>query len=929
MLLLPMVLSAFTRWQVAESENFRLVYPRGYEDQARHAVSWLETERENINTLTGWDPGKVWVVIEDVGMGVNGFANPVGSEIHLFTTPPWGLDISTRDWMRSVGVHEYTHISSIQPVYGLPRILKFLFGPWVLPNALVPGWMIEGVTVYYESQVEPYEGRLEAGFFDANLLTRTSQGMFPKRWEMDGSLTQFPGGAIYAYGGPFFEWLVDEKGPQTVSRFYARNGRNLPYFFMDGAARKSFGERFPQLLSDWKAATYERALAFVPADSAARRLSDTGWYVSNLTSDGERIYYVRSRYLKPAAMYVKGYTEIIALDPETGEEEVILRPNTSVQMLRVHDGVLYYTTATYRRGFANTYNQGFGEVYELRSYDLSTGREEKIYEGRIRAFEYLPSGSFLLSVDKPTQFGSDLIIVNTEGKIESLVGTGGLLVAEIVFSGDGELYVVARRQGEHWDIYKEISGYLLSKWKNLTSTPWAETGLSINQDGDLLYSANPDGTNGRVGIYLYDPSEQAIEKVRAPSYAVLPVMVGNQIIFTSLNPSGYDLYSVPLETSSAEFFSLPPDTAGVTVWQGKTITYDKGFISRSSLRPYLSLFRPWARIPYVWPSFDDAWNLTNLDMGVFLLGADVVGENSYQANVSYDAVTNTNTVDFGWINQRFAPLTLNLDYSHNPMWDTLGQFVGYNYRIYPSFNYPLYYHSGRGLNVIRWGEGFRTTGETLQDRTLVSNISLSFSWPFWRIGIAASHQWESPIFSANERSWLLTRAAATTDLAGGFLLADVSTFADLSAQLPVGYTHSASIRGYAEIETADPVFATATLEYRHRLLKMRFGLWNPNVFFEDLYVNVFTDAAFDTQELLGASAGLELSPEVHLFWGNFRIAPVVGVSLNLEGKINPHGGVSTSLPVEILRSRKDAAGFAADPWPVTLSSTKAELLEPH
>jgi hypothetical protein len=619
----------------------------------------------------------------------------------------------------------------------------------------------------------------------------------------------------------------------------------------------------------------------------------------------------------------------MALDPETGEEEVILRPNTSVKMLRVHDGVLYYTAYTSQRGFANTANNAFGELYQLRSYDLSTGREEKIYEGRIRAFEHLPSGSFLLSVDHPTKPWSELIVVNTEGGIELLVGTGGLLVGEIVISSNGEVYAVARRQGEHWDIYKAISGYLLSKWKNLTNTPWAETGLSINQDGDLLYSANPDGTDGRVGIYLYDPSEQAIEKVRAPSYAVLPVMVGNQIIFTSLNPSGYDLYSVPLETSSAEFSSLPPDTAGVTVWRGKIITYDKGFISRSSLSPYLSLFRPWARIPYVWPSFNDAWDLTNLDMGIFLLGADVLGENFYQANVSCDAVTNTNTVDFAWGNQRFAPLRLNLDYSHNPMWDTEGQFLGYYYRIYPSFNYPLYYRSGRGLNVIRWGEGFRTTGETLQNRTLVSNLGISFSWPFWRIGIAASHQWSSPIFSANERSWLFTRAAAVFDLAGGLLLADVFTFADLSAQLPVGYTHSAPIRGYAEIETADPVFSTATLEYRHRLLKMRFGLWNPNVFFEDLYVNVFTDAAFDSRNLLGASVGLELSPEIHLSWGFLRLAPIFGVSLNIDRKIKPHFGVWTALPISLLNPRKDAVEFAADPWLLTLNSTEAELSEPH
>ena len=612
-------------------------------------------------------------------------------------------------------------------------------------------------------------------------------------------------------------------------------------------------------------------------------------------------------------MYVKGYTEIMALDPETGEEEVILRPNTLVQSLRVHDGVLYYTTATYRRGFANTANNAFGELYQLRSFDLTTGRSKKLYTGRIRAFDRLPDGSFLLSLDRTPGFGSALLRITPGGGEPEKLWEGDTLVGEIVIRGDGSAFFSAREQGENWDLWRYSADN--KSWEQLTRTEHSESSLRLDQEGNLLYAANPKGPQGPVGVYVLDTETMTHQVFDAPSYALNPVLIGEELFFLGLNQEGYDVYSVPARLSLADMPSRPPLSRGLTFWDKRTPTYSGGFKTRSRLRPYLSLLRPWARIPYVWPSFDDAWNLTNLDMGIFLLGADVLGENSYQADISYDAVTNTNTVDFGWVNQRFAPLNLNLDYSHNPMWDTLGQFLGYHYRIYPSFNYPIYYRPGRGLNVIRWGEGFLVTGDSLQNRFLVSNISLSFSWPFWGLGLAASHQWSSPIFSANERSWLFTRSAATSDLAGGLLLADVFTFADLSAQLPVGYTHSAPIRGYAEIETTDPVFATATLEYRHRLLKMRFGIWNPNVFFEYLYVTVFTDAAFGSQYLLGASAGIELSPEIHLLWGSIRIAPIVGISYNLEGEVNYHFGASTSLPFDVMRKRQDAAEFAADPWP--------------
>ena len=902
--LLPILLTAATRWRALESDNFRIVYPEGYEDQAKHAASWVETEREKINTFTGWDPGKVWLVIEDIGMGVNGFANPVGEDIHLFATPPSGFDLSTRDWMRTVGVHEYVHIASIQPVYGFPKILNILFGPWVLPNALVPGWMIEGATVYYESQVEPYEGRLEEGFFEANLLTRTSHGAFPKEWEMNGSITQFPGGSsIYAYGGPFFEWMVEDKGADKVSEFYRINGASFPAFFIDRSARKSFGDRFPYLLHDWKQVTYERASSWLSADSAARRLTDKGWYIDDITTDGQRVYYVRTSIKKRAALNSSWYVDIVAADPETGKEEVILRPNTSVQMLRVHDGVLYYTATTIKRGFPNTDHNGFGELAELRSHDLSTGKKQKLFTGRLRAFDRLPDGSFLISIDRTPKFGSALIKMSPHG--EEKLWEGELLIGEIVVSDEGQVFYAAREQGENWDIYK----FSPNSWERVTATVWSESGLSFDPRGNLLYSANPYGPQGKVGLYRLDKETGTIQMFDAPSYATSPFVVGEELIFASLNPQGYDLYSVEAKSSPAAFPKEP-------LQEKSQLAYEGEFERRSRLRPYLSLLRTWARIPYVWPTFDERWNLTNLDAGIFLLGADVLGENSYESAVSYDILTNTNQVDFHWSNQGYAPLSLNLDYSHNPMWDTLDQFLGYNYRIYPSFSYPIYYRPGRGLNVIRWGEGILVEGVSFEHRALLSNISTSLSWYHYQIGFALSHFWESPVFSSYESSWLFTRGAGVVDLARGMLIADISTNIDLSAEGFDIYGYEGPIRGYHDdtLLTIQRIFATATLEFRHRLLKMRFGIWNPNIFFEDLYVNLFTDAAFNSQNLLGASAGLELSPEIHFFWGFVRVAPIIGLSYNLEGEINFHGGVSTALPFEIFYKRKDAVQFAAEPW---------------
>lgn len=926
-LLVPMMMFAVVRWRVLESENFRLVYPEGYSETAREAVTWMEAERDNINELTGWEPRKTWVVIEDPGMNVNGWANPVANETHLFVTQPVGGDLTTRNWMRHVGVHEFVHISSIQPVYGITKFLNVLLGPWVLPNAAVPGWMIEGVTVYYESQVEPYEGRLESGFYDANLLTRAAQGSFPRTWEMDGSILSFPWGHIYAYGGPFFEWVVENKGVETISQFYRRNGRNFPLFFLDGAARKTIGDRFPTMLADWKADVIAQSASFSPADiwaesdPHARKLTGDGWYVDNLVTDGELVYYTRTRYFKPAAMYVDGYTEVIALDLETGEEQVLLRPNTSVLEIKVHEGVLFYTPLTYRPGFANTYQFSLGSLYELRSYAIETGHEDKFYTGRIRSFGCVSDGSFLISLDRTPEFGSRLIQLDPIlGEEPFELYSGDLLIGEIVISDRGARYYSARYQGHQWDVYKFSSSD--QTWTNLTNTPWGEVNLSLDTDGNLLYAANPHGTAGEIGLYTLDIENNITSRFEAPSYGLYPVRVGDDLAFASINPAGYDIYSAPAQTSPASLPEVP--------MVSRPPLPEVSFQSRSRFRPYLSLLRPWARIPLVFPGIvgyydvsDNSYDyfIPHLWVGGFLFGADVVGENSYQIIAFYDAFNNAPDVEISWQNSRVAPFFLNLFAGYNSLWSYdyllhVANLDGYSWTVYPSFSHLACYRPGRGLNRLTWGAGFRMAGDSLQNRTLITNAGLSFSWPFWALGLAASHQWDSPVFSSTERSWLFSRTGASVNLLGGFLIADARGFADFSAILPDTYTHYSPIRGYDAISSAEPFFVTSTLEYRHRLFEMRFGIWNPNVFFEDFYVNVFCDAAFDphnTLNLLGASAGIELSPEIHLFWGHLRLAPVIGVSINLEGEPNFHFGLVSSLPISYRNPRRDVLEFIPDP----------------
>ncbi|MDI6794380.1 MAG: hypothetical protein QME81_16200 [bacterium] len=74
----------------------------------------------------------------------------------------------------------------------------------------------------------------------------------------------------------------------------------------------------------------------------------------------------------------------------------------------------------------------------------------------------------------------------------------------------------------------------------------------------------------------------------------------------------------------------------------------------------------------------------------------------------------------------------------------------------------------------------------------------------------------------------------------------------------------------------------STLEYSRPLLKIRKGLWNPNLFFEDLCLALFTDAAFSEEETQ-LSGGIELQQETGAFFG-LKFAPALGLAYNKEGE---------------------------------------------
>ena len=89
-LLVALSILGWFDWKTIKTDNFTVIYKPGYEWEAEQTLMNLEYYKKDVVALTGNDPGRFPIVVEDVGTMVNGFANPIFMNIHVFTYPPAG-----------------------------------------------------------------------------------------------------------------------------------------------------------------------------------------------------------------------------------------------------------------------------------------------------------------------------------------------------------------------------------------------------------------------------------------------------------------------------------------------------------------------------------------------------------------------------------------------------------------------------------------------------------------------------------------------------------------------------------------------------------------------------------------------------------------------------------------------------------------------
>jgi hypothetical protein len=99
---------ASVRWRQINTENFKLVFPDGYEASATYIANTLEYAAKLDTVSFSVRPGKIPVLIHNFTSISNGMVAWAPKRMELYTIPP--QNTYGQEWFQQLAIHEYRHV---------------------------------------------------------------------------------------------------------------------------------------------------------------------------------------------------------------------------------------------------------------------------------------------------------------------------------------------------------------------------------------------------------------------------------------------------------------------------------------------------------------------------------------------------------------------------------------------------------------------------------------------------------------------------------------------------------------------------------------------------------------------------------------------------------------------------------------------------
>ncbi len=231
------------RWQVAETEHFRILYPAHLQGIEAEAAPIAEASYEALsqNLETEFDR-RIDIYLSDEDEIANGFAVPIGrGHTNIWVrVPEFARSVTGAEkWLRFVIAHEVAHIFHYRKVFDRPRWLGYLLGD------PLPRFWAEGIAQYETEEWTALRGDrwLRTAVLDDRLSYSDEQSLWNGR-------------LLYAVGSSQVRYFADRYGDSTLTDVLEQRkpvlfGLARVHDFYD-AFRDATGSSYRSFYDDWR-----------------------------------------------------------------------------------------------------------------------------------------------------------------------------------------------------------------------------------------------------------------------------------------------------------------------------------------------------------------------------------------------------------------------------------------------------------------------------------------------------------------------------------------------------------------------------------------------------------------------------------------------------------------------------------------------------
>jgi Tol biopolymer transport system component len=648
-------------WYTVESEHFDVHFScRGRPNSAdiglaRKVAGIAEDVHATLTQAAGWTPrARTQIIIADFYDYFNGWAAPFPNNvITIIPTPPGGSKSNEGDWLRTLILHEYSHILQTDQVSKVPAALRKVFGRISMPNALAPAWLNEGYAVYNETRFTDF-GRLRSAEYD--MMARAaadSNRLLPVDRCGTYELQRYPGGSAPYYQG---SWLHGDVVARSDSGIWDRYNRSRSAgfpFFENLHARRTLGRTIYRAWDETRAdliTTATRTAAQVREKplTELRRLTHEGfWTGSPLWSRyGSRVYYT--------SRTGREYPAIKMLDTATGRTTVLHRGIVEGNLSLSPDGRLLAFSELDVVG-------NYYEHTEVFALDLTSGKVSQLTHGqRARDPDFASDTSLLVFVSNGGGQNDLKLLDLRTGRVSRLTETEDHTAYHGPrFSPSGNWIAVGvSRPGGYADIelVDRQTGWTIPVTRdraNDLSPTWSKT-------GKILYFVS-DRT-GVFNLYAYQLATGKTYQVTNVQYGVFEPSISpdnRRIAVASYSASGYDISVTDVRATDWQPATEFADTLPMAPSLRRTTNEELRTKNIYYYNPFPTLL-PAFWLP--WASLSDEGALGEL--GGFTLGWDALQFHQYEIVAGYRFSHSSPFLSAAYTLRRYRPVIsalVNLD----------------------------------------------------------------------------------------------------------------------------------------------------------------------------------------------------------------------------------------------------------------------------